>query len=280
MSGQSPIRHARRVVATSSAPETARWPVRVWIFAAIGAVALHGGAAALAVATMQPDDAPDELGTNAIEVGYVREAPRAEPMDLPAGPNSDASAASPALEEQKEIVKDTNLPQAMPTDTDDPDRTVTPDDRKKPVEDAVETPKAPALASAPAAASEATAVPSAESAVIAERSVAPELGTGDSARRVRTTWQKELLAHLDKHKRYPADRANKEAEIVLSVAFDRMGHVLAASIAKSSGDKSFDEAALAMMKRADPVPSPPPLVADEGLTFTLPVNFRARTAHR
>ncbi len=35
-----------------------------------------------------------------------------------------------------------------------------------------------------------------------------------------------------------------------------------------------------MMKRADPVPAPPPLVADEGLTFTMPVDFRARTAHQ
>jgi hypothetical protein len=30
-----------------------------------------------------------------------------------------------------------------------------------------------------------------------------------------------------------------------------------------------------MLKRSDPVPAPPPLVADEGLTFTLPVVFRA-----
>ncbi len=47
----------------------------------------------------------------------------------------------------------------------------------------------------------------------------------------------------------------------------------------SSGDRAktaFDEAARAMMQRADPVPPPPPLVADEGLTFTLPVDFRVK----
>jgi protein TonB len=52
--------------------------------------------------------------------------------------------------------------------------------------------------------------------------------------------------------------------------------VLAASVVKGSGDNSFDEAALAMIRRADPVPPPPPLVADDGLTFTMPVIFRAR----
>jgi TonB family protein len=263
-----------------TALDAVRRPARVWIFAAIAAVALHGGAAALAVATMQPDDAPDELGANAIEVGYERAAPKAEPTDLPAGPDSEASAASPAVEEQKEIVKDTNLPQAAPTDTEDPDRIVTPDDRKKPVEDEIETPKAPALASAAAVATEATAMPSSETAVVAERSVAPEIGTGDSLRRVRTTWQKELIAHFDKYKRYPSDRANKAAEIIVSFEIDRTGHVLSASVVTGSGDKSFDDAAVAMVKRSDPVPPPPPLVADEGLTFTVPVNFRIRAAHK
>jgi TonB family protein len=52
--------------------------------------------------------------------------------------------------------------------------------------------------------------------------------------------------------------------------------VLSATIAQSSGDASFDQAALAMMRRADPVPAPPALVADEGLSFSLPVNFRAQ----
>ena len=57
---------------------------------------------------------------------------------------------------------------------------------------------------------------------------------------------------------------------------DRTGHVLSKSITRSSGDPSFDEAALAMMQRADPVPSPPPAVADAGLTFSMPVIFRVK----
>jgi TonB family protein len=93
---------------------------------------------------------------------------------------------------------------------------------------------------------------------------------------VRATWQKELIAHLDKHKRYPAERPQKSAEILVSFALDRMGHVLSTSIVKGSGDRAFDEAALAMVRRSDPVPPPPPLVADEGLSFTLPVIFRVK----
>jgi len=93
---------------------------------------------------------------------------------------------------------------------------------------------------------------------------------------VRATWQKELLAHLDKHKRYPAERGQKSAEIQVRFTLDRMGRVLSTSIEKGSGDKAFDEAALAMVRRSNPMPQPPPVVADEGLSFTLPVIFRVK----
>jgi periplasmic protein TonB len=269
-------RRAPGAIAATAAADGARRPVRIWVLAAVGAVALHTGAAALALATMQPDDPPAELGTIAFEVDYERAAPKVEPVDLPPGPNSDASAASPAVEKQQEIVKDPDLPQAKPTETEDPDRVVTPDQKKKPVVDETETPKAPTLASAAAVASEATAMPSSPTATVAPRSTAPELGNGDSARRVRAAWQKELSAHLTRFKRYPSDRSNRNADIVVSFVLDRTGHVISASVVQGSGDKSFDEAAVAMIRRADPVPAPPALVADEGLTFTVPVNFRVK----
>jgi TonB family protein len=153
---------------------------------------------------------------------------------------------------------------------------VTPNDSNKPKEDDTKIATVQTSASTESVAAEATATPSSESIPQGERSVAPAQGSGDSARRMRTTWQKELVAHLDKHKRYPAERSQKSAEIVVSFALDRMGHVLSAEIVKGSGDTAFDEAALAMVRRSDPVPPPPPLVADEGLSFTLPVIFRIK----
>ncbi len=110
----------------------------------------------------------------------------------------------------------------------------------------------------------------------APRAVAPVQGSGESAERVRLSWQKELVAHFDRHKRYPVDRSQQAAEIVVSFVLDRAGHILSSGIAKSSGDPSFDAAALGMLQRSDPVPPPPPLVADEGLSFSLPVNFRVK----
>ena len=178
--------------------------------------------------------------------------------------------------EQKAEVKETELPKDVPTETEDADRAVTPDDQKKPKEDDAKLAAVQTSASTESVAAEATATPSSEAIQQGLRSVAPAQGTGESAQRMRATWQKELIAHLDKHKRYPASRSQKSAEIVIGFALDRTGHVLSTSIVKGSGDAAFDEAALAMVRRSDPVPQPPPLVADEGLSFTLPVIFRIK----
>jgi protein TonB len=249
---------------------------RLWVLAAAAALALHLGGVALAVAHLRTDDADDTFGAPAIEVGLEMESPHLEATDLPPGPDTDASVASPALAEQKAELKETELPKDVPTETEDPDRVVTPNDSHKPQEDDPKVAKVETSASTESVAAEATATPSTEAIPEGPRSVAPAQGTGESAKRMRATWQKELIAHLDKHKRYPAERSQKTAEILISFALDRMGHVLSTSIVKGSGDAAFDEAALAMVRRSDPVPQPPPLVADEGLNFTLPVIFRIK----
>jgi protein TonB len=249
---------------------------RLWIFAALGALALHVGGAALAVAHLRSVEPDDILGAPAIEIGLEMTSPRLEPADLPPGPDAQASVASPALAEQKAEVKESELPKEVPTETDDPDRVVMPNSANKPKEDDSKVAEVQTSASMESVAVEATATPSTEAIPEGPRSVAPAQGTGASAQRLRATWQKELIAHLDRHKRYPTDRSQKSAEIVVSFALDRMGHVLSTSIVKGSGDAAFDEAALAMVRRSDPVPQPPPAVADEGLNFTLPVIFRIK----
>jgi protein TonB len=249
---------------------------RLWVLAALGALALHIGGGALALSHLQTDDLDESLGAPAIEIGLELMSPRLEATDLPPGPDNDASVASPALSEQKAEVKETELPKDVPTETDDPDRVVAPNDSNKPKEDDPKIAAVQTSASTESVAAEATATPSSEAIQQGPRSVAPARGTGESLRRMRATWQKELIAHLDKHKRYPAQRSQKSAEILVSFALDRMGHILSTSIIKGSGDAAFDEAALAMVRRSDPVPQPPPLVADEGLSFTLPVIFRVK----
>ena len=249
---------------------------RLWILAGVGALALHIGGAARAVAHLRTVDPGDPLGAPAIEIGLEMMSPRLEPTDLPPGPDTDAAVASPAIAEQKAELKETELPKDVPTEANDPDRVVSPNDSSKPREDDTKTATVQTLASTESVAVEATATPSSETIPQGPRSVAPALGIGESVQRMRATWQKELIAHLDKHKRYPAERTQKSAEILVSFVLDRMGHVLSAKIVNGSGDAAFDQAALAMVRRSDPLPLPPPGVADEGLNFTLPVIFKVK----
>src|SRR4051795_10414958 len=97
-------------------------PVRLWIIAALGALALHAGGVAFAVARYSNDDPDDADGAPAIEIGLDMMAPRSEPSDLPPGPVADASTASPAVVEKKTVTEQSELPKDMPVESESPDR--------------------------------------------------------------------------------------------------------------------------------------------------------------
>ena len=89
-------------------------PPALFVVAGIVAVGLHAGGVALAfMSTCSPTTTPD-LGAPAIEIG-VELMPRRklDPTDLPVGPDTDASAPSPAVVEQKAVVEQTDLPKAQ-----------------------------------------------------------------------------------------------------------------------------------------------------------------------
>jgi len=250
-------------------PRPSRW---LWVSAALAALVLHIGGAALAFVNLETDDFDESGGAPAIEIGLETMSPETEPSDLPPGPDSDASAASPAVAEQNADVKETDLPKDTPTEAEDPDRAVTQNDAKKRAEEETKTATVQTSASQESAAAEATAKPSMDAPEQGPRLMAPTQGIDENTRRMRATWLKKLSAHLERHKRSPSD--GSRGQVVVEFALDRLGHVLSVKVIKGSGDPALDEAALAMVRRSDPVPQPPPLVADEGLTFKLPLLFR------
>jgi periplasmic protein TonB len=162
----------------------------------------------------------------------------------------------------------------VPSKTEDPELAVALVKKIEPKEE--QSALAPLLVSpaVPTEAAKATARPTSEIAQESVRSSTPAQGTGESTQRVRATWQKELIAHLNQHKRYPPNGSLDSVEILVNFVLDKDGRVLSSAIVRGSGDASFDEAALAMIRRSDPVPKPPPLVVQRGLSFTLPVIFR------
>jgi TonB family protein len=247
---------------------------RLWIFAAVTALALHAGGAALAIAHLQTEvEADDAVGASAIEVGVELASANREEINLPPGPDTEAATASPQLAEQEAEVKDTELPQDKPTEPEEADRAVTPNKSEKPKED---DPKLAAVQTQAAAASEAqvaTATPNLDGRR-EDTAKAPKLGIGKSVELAKVAWEKKVVAHFKKFLMFPDGAKVKGAALKLALEFDRMGHVLSVSVAEGSGLSAYDEAALKMVRQADPVPRPPPLVADLGLNRTLPVAFK------
>src|SRR3954453_21420605 len=93
---------------------------RLWVLAALAALALHLGGVALAIAHLQTDDGDDGLAANGVEIAFEMASPKATDDNLPPGPDTDASQASPQLAEQKAEVKQTELPKDRPTEAEDP----------------------------------------------------------------------------------------------------------------------------------------------------------------
>ncbi|MGJ0395135.1 MAG: TonB family protein [Methylocystis sp.] len=244
---------------------------RLWGLAVAFAVLLHVAGAVAAFATLQGDD-EEASGAPAIEISLEPAAPRdAEAADLPPGPVADeaaaaapSAAASEAKEMKEEQIARTEAEEAELTHNTSPE---------KPVEEEKKVQAQPVV-SAESAASEATAPPKSEAEQISDRPVSPAQGADVRANAIKLTWQKALLSHLNRHKRYPSGGGRRSAEASISFTLDRHGHVVSCNIKRSAGHPAFDDAALAMMKRADPVPPPPPVIADEGLTFEVPVQFR------
>lgn len=89
------------------------------------------------------------------------------------------------------------------------------------------------------------------------------------------TWQRRLHAHLEQHKKYPrqARRFGRQGTPVIAFTMDRNGLVLAVKLVKSSGNRSLDEEAQALVKRAEPLPKPPASLEGARLTFTVPISF-------
>jgi protein TonB len=92
------------------------------------------------------------------------------------------------------------------------------------------------------------------------------------------TWRGELVGRLQRAKRYPDSARSRGEQGVAMTTFtmDRAGHVLAASLVRSSGSPALDEEAVALIRRAEPLPPMPAEMLGATVTLTVPVSFALR----
>jgi TonB family protein len=248
---------------------------RLWFTAGVVALALHLGGAALAVGHLKSDGDDDGLGAAGAEFAVEMTSPKVPDDDLPPGPDVEAQQASQAQREQKAELKQTELPTERPTESEDPDRIVSENNSKKPKEDdpkvaAVQTEAAPEADNQVATARQQLDEKARES----DRITAPTPGIGKDLLKLTQNWNRKISAYFEQHLRYPENK-KKAATVKLDIVLNRRGNVISVAVAESSGDTIFDEAAIAMVHRSDPLPPPPADLTQETFPFSLPVRFNA-----
>ncbi len=200
--------------------------------------------------------APEPPATPQVEASLSRPT---EARDLPTEQASPEEATDPDLrmaQERTQEESETTPKEAQPTEAAEAQETT------------VETP-----AAAPAEASQAQQAEQRQ-----ERTAAPMHGnTADAKRRIEA-WQRAIFAHIARFKTYPEEARKRHVggEVVVVFQLDRTGRVGSARVGTASGSAVLDQAAVAVLARASPLPRPPSEVQGEVLELHLPLRYQLR----
>ena len=113
---------------------------------------------------------------------------------------------------------------------------------------------------------------------VAAVAVAPSQGMPtESLSNLRSSWHSRLSAQIQRNLRVPPAQS-QQGVFVASIGFvvDRNGNVSGARVARGSGLASVDEAAVAAVRRAQPLPPPPPEMPGGPFDLVLPVRITLR----
>jgi protein TonB len=92
------------------------------------------------------------------------------------------------------------------------------------------------------------------------------------------TWKSQIVALLERNKRYPHEAHARGQHGVVQVLFtlDRAGLLRESRVVRSSGAAALDEEALALLRRAQPFPPPPAEMPGATVDLTVPVRFNLK----
>jgi periplasmic protein TonB len=218
-----------------------------WAIAAAIVIGVHAGALIYLLAVHEPDVVGSNMGVVTVELAPIDSTPDAVESDLAPAPET--------------MVESSPLP----------DLPKPPEPPKEEVK--LERPRDEAPAEVP--------LPVEKPPEKVENSPPPAPVNAQQVKggapKVESSWQTSLMRQLQRFKRYPASAQSRKEEgvVLLSFSLDRSGHVLAHSIARSSGHADLDNEAMAMIMRAEPLPPFPESMPQPRIDLTLPIRFVA-----
>jgi protein TonB len=280
--------------------EDAGADLRRWVFSGAAVVLAHAGIATAMVHWRDPPETTEPAAAIVIEFAPVPIGPTTPMPEMAPGPEqvmSDASPANPV--ESREEKDEEKIEQKIEARLDErfveenefepsveppPDVATAPNpevvlalpppqrEELKDKQDSSQRqePRAPApTTSAPQLVPEATAALPA----------APEQGplTPQNSSSIQG-WQRQVVTLLERNKRYPpAAQARRQQGVAqLFFSLDRQGRVTESRVLRSSGAATLDQEALALLRRAQPFPPPPPELTGDRVGLTVPVRFNLK----
>lgn len=238
---------------------------RSWLGASFIAIALHAAVGATLLTQREGAASEETLGAMAIQIGFENVAPSFDASEIAESPDTPTTTATTAAESVS-APREERPSEPVAQVAEAGDQPVVPE----PTPQTEERRETEAQSSAAAAASSSGAAPSRVAERESTQSTATAIGSSAEAQRARAAWQRGLMAHIERHKRAPG--AERAVDIVVDFSIDRQGRLLAVEIVKGSGDTRYDRAAIDMVRRADPMPMPPP--DQHNLSFRIPIAFR------
>ena len=235
-------------------PEAARWGA---CFAL--AVAFHAaGAAALFARWTEDSNLVAGTAVVMVDLAPVAVSPNIT-TDVAPGPLQQVAEPEPQPEKPIEKVELPPDPQAEPVVAVTPPPKLEPPKEKKPKQ------KHASLASAPTRADQQV-----------DRPAAPMPGLSSRNSDALPNWKTQLVAKLERSKRYPSEARGDQGIAQLAFSVDRQGGVHNARIVRSSGSSVLDHETLALVQRAQPLPPPPPEVSGAQIPIVVPIRYNAR----
>ena len=241
-----------------------------WFAAGAIVLLLHtAGAAAVLYWPGSRDAAGDPPPAVMIELAPVAVAPEPTPLDIAPGPNmlqAQQKAAPPKAEAPAEKLDlpekpqaELQLPPPAPKEPEKEPRKDQPD--KQPELQKIQKKAAPQTTAAPK-----TQVKRANNVA------APVPGHTERSNVSHATWRGAVMAQLNRYKRYPA--AGTTGTAVVAFTIDPAGRVLSARLVRGAGNSALDAEAVSLVRRASPLPAPPPTLSNgRSLSLTVPVRF-------
>jgi protein TonB len=236
-------------------PEAARWGT-CFVFA----VAFHAaGAAALFARWSEDSNLVAGTAIVMVDLAPVAVSPNIT-TDVTPGPLQQEAQPEPEPEKPIEKIELPPDPQAEPIVAMPPPKPIeTPPKEKKPKQ------KHASLASAPTRGDQQ-----------ADRPAAPLPGLSSRNSDALPNWKTQLVAKLERAKRYPSEARGDQGTAQLAFSVDRQGGVHNARITHSSGSSALDHETLALVQRAQPLPPPPPEVQGAQIPIVVPIRYNAR----